>query len=186
VFIAVSAALRVATMLGEFDFEELRRFTSMRAKVFVATASIVQVLFAIAFLSWLHAAHTRARFEVDDARFKPWFSVVMWFLPLANLVLPPMAMRELWRLSRGGRNWRACKPPTTIVVWWGAWLLGWGIPIAIAIALLGNWPSTVAHLQGSFDDLALLSSSLQITALVLVLRLVRDITAMQRERLGVD
>lgn len=81
----------------------------------------------LAWLIWQYRAHRRLRGSgIQNLQFTPGWGVGWWFVPIANLVMPYKAVRELWRagdLSSGaflqGRTTR-----TPIVSWWWAAFLG--------------------------------------------------------------
>ena len=64
---------------------------------------------------------------VGSLRFTPGWAVGWWFIPLANIVMPYRAMRELWQASEPGAgavDWKMVRPSPLLGVWWAAWLLG--------------------------------------------------------------
>jgi hypothetical protein len=154
-----------------------------------ALGSVLGLVTVITFLQWMHAAYVRASRDVADARFTPGFAVASWFLPVGNFVIPLFTVRHLWQLSRAGVNWRREQPQRYIVAWWGAWAGSLLVSLA-SVVLSFDYESRSSNSAEMREPLYLalgfLPSLLSLVALVLVLRLVRDITVMQCERLGVD
>jgi len=58
-------------------------------------------------------------------RFRPTFTLLAWVIPVANLVLPALAVRELWRASdpdAGPDEWRGTRTSPVVWLWWLAFL----------------------------------------------------------------
>lgn len=191
-FLAVDVVIRILWLTGVTDFGQVGSASvkSLAWSVFSAANGWLGVVAALAFLIWFHYAYVRARSGVPYARFTPGFAVVSWFIPLVNFVVPFLATRHLWRLSRGGAEWRAEKIPGYILNWWCLWMLSHLVAFASLIAqAIAHWPrfGSVEGLSSPRFTLGImLSSILSLCALPLAMRLVRDVTSMQRERLGVD
>jgi hypothetical protein len=191
-YFAVYVVLRVLWLAGISDFGEAGSASVKTGpwRVFTGLTSLLGFATAIAFCQWMYSAYVRATRDVADARFTPGFGVASWFIPVANFVVPLLTMRHLWQLSRGGVNWRGVQPPSYVVVWWSAWLGGMLMTFAAVGAVALKYGRGFSSSPGVhapwYLALGMLSSLLGLWSLVLVLRLVGDITAMQRERLGVD
>ena len=58
---------------------------------------------------------------VEEIRFRPGWSVGVWFIPFVNLVLPYMVLAELWRANNPtaeATGWRRGPRNGLILVWW--------------------------------------------------------------------
>jgi hypothetical protein len=78
---------------------------------------------AIIVLFWLYRAHANMReAAVVGLRFTPGWSVGWYFVPLANLVMPFLAMKELWQGSHGQEVNPSASAPGILWFWWIAWL----------------------------------------------------------------
>lgn len=97
---------------------------------------------AIAFLVWIYSANKRAhKLGSQGMRFSPRASVLWFFAPLANLVVPFQAVREIWKASDPGIDrsdpiaWQRAPGSWLIVVWWIGWigstLLGRSVPSSL-------------------------------------------------------
>ena len=140
----------------------------------------VRLATVVLFFAWLHAAYTRATAGIADARFTPAASVGWWFVPFANLWLPLETMRHLWQLSHSGAEWRRASPPTRLAIWWFALVLSL---CSTCAAFASVWMPDWMVLGRA---LGFLGSFLAIVATLLAARIVGEITALQRERLGID
>jgi hypothetical protein len=130
-----------------------------------------------AFLAWLHRASSRVHAATGRARFSPAGSVGWWFVPIANLWLPFQAVRDLWRRSHlRGRT--PVRSDRSLTVWWACWLASSLLDGASLRLYLRNPGSAAEHV------LDLVSSGLTIAAAILAARMVRDLTAAQRESFG--
>ena len=81
---------------------------------------------ALIWLLWQFRAQANVRaLGAKGLRFRPTVSVAAWLVPVANLVLPLFAMRELYRASdpdAGPLDWRRHGTFPVLWVWWPAFL----------------------------------------------------------------
>jgi hypothetical protein len=76
-------------------------------------------------LCWLH----RARRNLDDLgaeglEYSPGATVAWFFVPVANLYVPWVAVSELWRASAAPQGrWDQASPGPLPVAWWASWLV---------------------------------------------------------------
>jgi hypothetical protein len=97
--------------------------------LFVSRAAVVLgVASAILWLFWQFRSQSNVRaLGAPGMRFRPTFTVLAWMVPVANLVLPPLAVRELWRASDpdvAPGEWRRTRTSPVIWLWWLAFLAG--------------------------------------------------------------
>jgi hypothetical protein len=89
------------------------------------------LLGAIVFILWLiwqYRAHANIRVLVPGTRFHPVVGVALWFIPVVNLVGPPLAIRELWRASNPDReDWRKAWTTPVLWLWWLSMLCAAGL-----------------------------------------------------------
>ncbi|MEU9831007.1 DUF4328 domain-containing protein [Streptosporangium sp. NPDC048047] len=85
---------------------------------------------AVAYLSWL----VRARQSVAPSRSPVAPVLAAWFVPVVNLVAPPLMLHRLWRDSRpapgGGGHW-----PVLLTAWWLSWL---AVLAVVTVRLIGG------------------------------------------------
>jgi hypothetical protein len=115
---------------------------------FVAKATVV--LGAAAVVMWLFwqsrsQANVRA-LGARGTRFHPLATALAWVVPVANLVLPVLALRELWKASdpdAGPDDWREGRTFPVVWVWWLAFLSGL-LLLVLAYQGLGAEPTHAA------------------------------------------
>jgi hypothetical protein len=77
---------------------------------------------AIAWLLWQHRAHANLRaLGVANLSFSPGWAVGWWFIPFANIVMPYLTVRELWKASNpdaGALEWKARGGAAIVGFWW--------------------------------------------------------------------
>ena len=135
------------------------------------------VLYAAAFivtLRWIYLANNNARvLGADDMIVTPGWAVGWFFVPLLNLVMPFIAMRELWKASTKPRDWQVAATPVLVPLWWGFWIAA-GITGAIGFQMeLGKTGGSAVETVSFASDL------LSVPALLLLARIVAGIQAMQ-------
>jgi Domain of unknown function (DUF4328) len=89
---------------------------------------VVFVLAAIVWLVWQYRAHVNLRaLGAQGLAFPPAGAVGSWFVPVGNLVLPYLAMRELWRAAdpeAGPSDWKRVRTTPLLPLWWVGWWSG--------------------------------------------------------------
>jgi len=104
----------------------------------------VVVILAVVWLVWQYGAHANRReLGIGDDRFTPRTGIGSWFVPVANIVLPPLALRELWRTPYAdamGLDESERRTSGAIVwVWWTCLVVSVSLTIiAFVVAALGK------------------------------------------------
>jgi hypothetical protein len=110
------------------------------------------VVFSLAFVSylaaaavslrWLYLANFNARaLGATDLEGSPALAVGWFFIPLANLVMPYLTLRDTWRASVRPRDWQAVRAPVPVALWWTCWLIaGFSGRIAMLIEYRSGFP----------------------------------------------
>jgi hypothetical protein len=92
--------------------------------------ALLTVVTAVLWLIWQYRAHANLRsLRLPRTRFSPPAGVVAWIVPVVNLVLPLLAIRELWRVpdpdtgaeapgAHRGRSWTS----PLVWGWWASFL----------------------------------------------------------------
>jgi len=119
--VADLALLRGLANVGYASSSEIH--TNHLALQIVAWATIVVgTLAASTWLVWQYQAHSNARaLPTKGMRFPPLAAVASWFVPVANLVLPMLAMRELWKATDTDRDladWKRARTSPWLWLWW--------------------------------------------------------------------
>jgi predicted nucleic acid-binding Zn ribbon protein len=79
---------------------------------------------------WTYRAYRQAAAPDADLRFGRGWAIGAWFVPLANLVLVPMLLFDLWRLVSDrperprGRGWRRGRGNPLVLLWLATWSVG--------------------------------------------------------------
>ena len=106
-----------ATQWGAFTVE----FGNM-ADMFIQLSWVAFVVSAVIVSIWIYRAHANLSvIGLDGLEFTPGWSIGWFFVPIASLVMPYRAMRELWERSGAAADvrWGGILP-----YWWGTFLIG--------------------------------------------------------------
>ncbi|HST36347.1 MAG TPA: DUF4328 domain-containing protein [Allosphingosinicella sp.] len=113
--LAAGAALAIG--VENFESDAIGKFQLGRSLVSLATA--------ITFFVWLYRANANVRaLGAEDMMGSPGLGVGWFFIPLANLFMPYMTVRDVWRASGRPRDWQGESAPVTILLWWICWVAG--------------------------------------------------------------
>jgi hypothetical protein len=132
------------------------------------------LLTAILFLRWVHRASENARrLGAVDMEFTPGWTIGGYFVPIGNLAIPYLVVKEIWNASASPTDWRSLRGHPIVRWWWGlflAWsVVGW---VALIASSLGQGSVAasilVAELRLVFDASAIPAG---VAALLLVTRL---------------
>ncbi len=141
----------------------------------VSTAAVVLgILGAILWLVWQYRAH---RNVAAVAARKPRFGAVAgagsWFIPIANVLLPPLAIADLWRATdmhdsgRQARWWRRVNP--LIGAWWVAFVASVALVArASALALRASTPDELVARDHAFQLAVLVVIPAAVAAAILI------------------
>src|SRR5688500_15420075 len=89
----------------------------------VVLLSLFFLIAAVPIAIWIYRAHANLREAgLDELKYSPGWSVGSYFVPLANLVIPLRAMRELHNRSHGEDSWQAHAPVADVSSWWSCHL----------------------------------------------------------------
>jgi uncharacterized protein DUF4328 len=131
--VAVAAAVEAALLIGrtiEIDrakeLAESYRLAVTGNELLDALAIVIGVASLgslAAWLAWHYRAVSLLRTRVEATRDAPSWSILWWFVPVADLWMPAVTNAELWRgaqvpAGRGGRSW-------LVWIWWVLLVGGW-------------------------------------------------------------
>ncbi len=144
------------------------------------TYTAVFLVSAVLVGMWIHRAHANLHEAgVDGLEFTPGWAIGWYFVPLANLVKPFQAMRELWATSHSESDSFGAAAPGEVKAWWGAWIVGNILStISTRILVLGEGGPDAVALGNA---LALAANVTDVFAAVLLLKIVTGVTAAQRD-----
>ena len=171
---AMAALAAVLIFIGWYD-------RSAAAALLAIVELVLFVGCAVVFLVWLYRASDNARaLGARDMMVSPGWAVGWYFVPLANLGMPYVTMRDLWKASARPRDWQVENAPVTIALWWACWIVANAAGlIAFRIALeMGK------EAMAATSGLGLASEIFNIPAALLLSRLVAGIQAMQERARG--
>lgn len=147
---------------------------------------VVGIALIVVFLIWMHRCHVQltALRGPDALPYGSALAVWSWFIPLANLVMPLLEVRGLFRASAAEDQDAA--PPTYVYLWWTALAV---VPTILMVLGLGDtWEAFRAGMRASASGTAqfepttaslirgvLNTASLAVAGLLAV-KLVRDLT----------
>jgi len=159
----LAAAVSAAAMLLVW----LRGFGTGQAGLVEAGVLIAQfalfVAAAIATLCWIYRANANAHaLGAADMMVSPGWAVGWFFVPLMNLAMPFIAVREMWKASANPKDWQLEPAPAAILVWWLFWLAS-GIAGMIGFRLsleLGKAAGPAAETSYFVSDLAFIPAAL--------------------------
>ena len=142
---------------------------------------VVYIATVVVFLMWLYRSHENlAAFGIrkNQLEYSSGWAVGSFFVPIANLIIPYRAVRELWRKSvpHQATMFSALDPPVFFPIWWGFWIVS---NIIDQIYFRLSWREEVAS-----DPVALLgviSGVLGIISALLAVKVVREIQRQQVE-----
>jgi hypothetical protein len=161
---------------------------AVQAAWFLVTAGL--------WLAWFRRAYLNlSALGARRPRFRPWWAVGAWLLPVFSLFRPKQLLNDIWRASDPDL------PPDQAATWRGrpvAELLGWWWLAFVASVLVRSITTDAVHAAADFMLLGLLpeqfdrfqpSAGMQVLADLLTvlcgllaLRVVRRVTARQQER----
>lgn len=168
----------------ERGFEELgdsRETLLMFGVGMMGVACIVLIVYFIGvvlFCIFIHRAHQNARsFGAIGMRYTAGWVVASFFIPVVNLVLPYLAIREIFQASdpdAGPDTWRS-RPANIVSLWWSAWIVSLGL-IAVNVALAMSEDPMLLQISGWLD---LISAGMYVVTALLAIKLVYDIARRQ-------
>jgi hypothetical protein len=91
---------------------------------------IVLVIGTVLFFMWVYRANANVNaLGAADLDVSPGFAVGAYFIPFANLFVPPYNMHQVWKASLDASHWRDQNGTFLVAFWWSLQLLcgigGW-------------------------------------------------------------
>jgi hypothetical protein len=150
--------------------------------VWLAVSALAFLVFCgggIAVLRWIYLANANAHaLGAQGMRMSPALAVGSYFIPIANLGMPFASMREIWKASSAPRDWEIAPAPAIIAWWWACWLIG---NIAGAISFRLDMIEGEPAAQRAAEALDIASAAFTVPASLLLVLIIRRVTAIQRE-----
>ncbi|MEV6251057.1 protein kinase [Streptomyces sp. NPDC051742] len=140
----------------------------------------------VCWLLWFTRARAVAELrQASSTRYRAAMSVVGWFLPLANLVIPKQIADDIWCASVAGSE--RARPPARVHVWWALWLATLAASPLIFTPFTNllskkQVESGTYRYEGTFEAWLNLPAHLLVVAAGIAASLyVRDVTALQTD-----
>jgi len=147
--------------------------------------SLLRLLVIVFFLIWEYRSFKNlTALKAESVEFSPGWAVGWWFIPLANLIKPFQAIRELWNESdpefdeEAVFHYKGGGTPPIIGFWWAFFLLS-NVANNLSNRLLN---ANNGKLFEGFPIFFIIFSLLQLAAIILVVLIVKRITEKQEER----
>jgi hypothetical protein len=194
---ATQITLLDAVRFGEAISPGLVEAVDSRQRLFAALQVGGWALGLALFFMWVYRANRNARaLGAEEMRYTPASSVGWFFIPLANLFMPYLALREIWKASSPSRRtqWRRARVSPIF----GAW---WAVGVAQGTLEGGPFPTLVGEqtlgklMSFSFNNLVmdslwkyswglLIWDVVTVTWMVLTLIVLLSITGLQERKQG--
>lgn len=136
----------------------------------------------IVFCFWIPRMARNARaLGATGMKISPRWAVGWFFIPIANLVMPYKAMKEIWKASNDPAAWESVKRGAVLPWWWAMFLISGAL--GNLEARLGFAAKTLEQIKAA-TSVAIVSDVAFAIACAVTLMLVRQIQAMQTAALS--
>jgi len=175
-------------LAGQHSFTDEIATNHDRMQVSEIIQRLAQIATAMCFLVWIYRAHRNLpALSAHNLTYSPGWAVGGFFIPVLNLVHPYLVIKEIWKASSSeadisdGVSWQDTKTSPLLGVWWSAWV------VANILGQTVLWLSSSEKNVSAFINitwLAITSYVIGIIAAALILFLVREIDARQKEKIS--
>lgn len=126
---------------------------------------------SVAIAMWTHHAYRNLGvMAVQGLQWSPRWAAVAWFIPVVNLCLPCLVLREIWKTSGGPKE-------PVLFAWWGAWIAGLLLGLLSQVTYLYSGPVLLFPLLG--DLIGIVGNVALLIAGALAIVVIRSITTHQ-------
>ena len=185
-FVVVEIDLLMRIEAGAFVSQDSLEASDRRQLLTTVLWILALIATATAFCFWIHrAAANLGPLGASDQRFSPGWAVGWWFVPIAMLILPYRAMKEIWKGSyprsawQNTSSWRDAPASPLLGWWWVAWLSG-NVTSAVAVGLLDDGETIGEFIRADWVFVA--GDALLLMSGMLAFVLVWQITSNQEEK----
>ena len=107
-----------------FQIDSLADNNDSRQEIIAQIYLIVLVLSFFIVGRWIYISSKINHLSgVKNLNFSAGWSVGWYFIPIANIITPYRAMKEIYRASFDVEDWDAIKIPKGFLGWWACWLI---------------------------------------------------------------
>jgi Domain of unknown function (DUF4328) len=159
-----------------------------RQAVIGAIQFAVYVATAFVFIRWFRRAYRNlAPLGAEHPRYKSWWTIAGWFIPIWNVFRPKQVLNDIWRgsdprLPPRTDAWRDGDVPGFFLLWWLLWIAStYADQVALRLAFTGETPDELR--DGSIAYLV--TDAVDAVLALLAIAVVRMTTARQEERAAV-
>ncbi len=130
------------------------------------------------FLIWLGVRYTDSRVNPALLRRSTGLAIISWFIPILQWWWPVQSVKDLWHASRpeAARLGRGARLPfpAVFVVWWPAWLLSGGSPVALFLVADPRFESRFLDLMAISQGVSLVAMLVAAWALIVIIAQIED------------
>ena len=114
----------VSIIVGIFAFQLVFIFSDIQDSVFMSIVILTNVVSGVLILTWIYRANYNARqLGASGITITPGWSVGWYFVPFANLWMPYLAMKEIWKASVNPKSWSSEAVSSLVPWWWFFWIV---------------------------------------------------------------
>lgn len=158
--------------------ESMETITGLAA---IPMLAIMLVSFILT-LKWIYRVTMNSHVLAQGVRVSPPWAIGWYFVPIANLFKPFQAVADAWKVSLGPQDWRERETPALLTWWWGTWLFVSALDNASLRMDMRADDVGDARWIAAMDGV---SAILWIPLTLLLIRIVRRLSAQQSTTLGV-
>jgi hypothetical protein len=154
VALTIAEALAALSLVGQIELLDAARFGASippaqaeardaRNRLLGIIELALALAALIALLLWVYRANRNARaLGAQGMTYSPGWSVGWFFVPFANLVMPYLVVREIWKASTpdAGEHWRQAR----VSPLFGSW---WALSVARGMMHYSWWPVVIGKLR---------------------------------------
>jgi hypothetical protein len=169
---------------GSYTLEEAEASDNAFATVGVFQL-IVFIVTAVVFLIWIHRVSKNLKpLGSQNQKYSPGWAIGWFFVPFANLVLPFLVTKEIWKASEpkltDGESWRGTSVSPLVPAWWVLYTVSNIVGNFVARMALSGGETATDLLNESWAWL--ISDVIEIPAAILAILVVWGITSRQDEK----
>jgi len=177
----VSDSLEIGLLQQAEITDDQAAMNDMRQGLVAIVYLVVFLITGITFLVWQYRACKVSRsLGAHGLKYSPGWAVAYYFIPILCVFRPYQVMRETWQVSLNPRDWDF-QPGTPLLGWWWAlWLLS-----GFVSNLGGLGGDSVSEVQAFIfaDYCAIASSAIGLPLCIVLITLIRKITAQQMQHI---